>query len=422
MRFPIKALSIFCMAGLALTAFTSCSDDDNDNNGSDATTLSEGDQYLQKVLAENVDNTINPTYAAMALAADSLYTQVQAIHEATKTGTVTQAMVDQACKNWKSARARYEKSEAFLMGAAADYDIDPHIDTWPLDLATLCQTLNNDQLIKSYDTDDKDANAAKANSDLGQTVLGFHGVEFILFRDGQPRKAAELNGYDTYNKDGLDFTRFSGEYEMIFAEAVTGDLRNSIYRLEVCWNENAPKSHFDVLEGLEWNTKMSNSDQSYGQNMKSAGQAGSLYRSIKTACSAVIAGDGGAVGISDEVGLTKISLPYTGSDIHYIESPYSYNSLTDFWDNIQSIANVWYGGVEENRGSYSFDGYFKKYNPTIATNVEQAIVNAQATIKSIPTPFVLNYTSPKCKDAIDACKALSDALSAANDYIVNSKD
>ena len=387
MRFPIKALSIFCMAGLALTAFTSCSDDDNDNNGSDATTLSEGDQYLQKVLAENVDNTINPTYAAMALAADSLYTQVQAIHEATKTGTVTQAMVDQACKNWKSARARYEKSEAFLMGAAADYDIDPHIDTWPLDLATLCQTLNNDQLIKSYDTDDKDANAAKANSDLGQTVLGFHGVEFILFRDGQPRKAAELNGYDTYNKDGLDFTRFSGEYEMIFAEAVTGDLRNSIYRLEVCWNENAPKSHFDVLEGLEWNTKMSNSDQSYGQNMKSAGQAGSLYRSIKTACSAVIAGDGGAVGISD-----------------------------------QSIANVWYGGVEENRGSYSFDGYFKKYNPTIATNVEQAIVNAQATIKSIPTPFVLNYTSPKCKDAIDACKALSDALSAANDYIVNSKD
>ena len=128
------------------------------------------------------------------------------------------------------------------------------------------------------------------------------------------------------------------------------------------------------------------------------------------------------MGISDEVGLTKISLPYTGSDIHYIESPYSYNSLTDFWDNIQSVANVWYGGVEENRGSYSFDSYFKKYNPTIAANVETAIVNAQAAIRAIPAPFVLNYTSPKCQEAINACLELSKALNAANDYSVNSKD
>lgn len=409
------------MVGLSLTTFTSCSDDDDESDHS-STTLSEGDQYLQKVLAANVDNTINPTYAAMATAANDLYTQVQEIHAASKTQTVTQDMVDRACELWKEARQRYEKSEAFLMGAAADYDIDPHIDTWPLDLTTLYNTLGNDALIKSYDTDDKDANAAKANSDLGPTVLGFHGIEFILFRDGQPRKASELNGYDSYNQDGLDFTKFSGEYELIFAEAVAGDLRNSIYRLEVCWNENAPQEHFDVLEALEWNTKMSNSDQSYGQNMKSAGLAGSLYRSIKSACSAVIAGDGGAVGISDEVGMTKISLPYTGADVHYIESPYAYNSLTDFWDNIQSIANVWYGGVEENRSQYSFDGYFKKYNPTIATNVENAITNAQAAIKAIPSPFVLNYTSPKCQEAIDACKQLSDALNAANDYIVNSKD
>ena len=415
-----KNFAFCCLACLALTGFSSCSSDDDDNNNT--ITLSEGDQYLQKVLAENVDKTINPTYAAMALAADSLYSQIQAIHEASKTKSVTQDMVDRACRNWKSARQRYEKSEAFLMGAAADYDIDPHIDSWPLDLTTLYKTLSNDALIKSYDTDDKAANAQKANSDLGQTVLGFHGIEFILFRDGQPRKASELNGNDSYNKDGLDFTKFTGEYELIYAEAVAGDLRNSIFRLEVCWNENAPKSHFEVLEALEWNTKMSNSGQSYGQNMKAAGQAGSLYRSIKTACSAVIAGDGGAVGISDEVGLTKISLPYTGSDIHYIESPYAYNSLTDFWDNVQSVANVWYGGVEEGRGTYSFDGYFKKYNPTIATNVEAAIVNAQAAIRAIPAPFVVHYTSPKCQEAINACLALSKALNAANDYIVNSKD
>jgi hypothetical protein len=421
MKKTFKYLSMFCLAGLLTASFASCSDD-NDGNDDSSTALSEGDKYLQQVLANNVDKTINPTYAAMAIAANDLYEQVQTIHTASKTGTVTQDMVDQACDYWKEARQRYEKSEAFLLGAASDYDIDPHIDTWPLDLQTLYNTLSNETLIKSYDTEDKDANAAKANSDLGQSVLGFHGLEFILFRDGQPRKAAELNGTDSYNQNGMDFTNFTGEYELIYAEAVAGDLRNSIYRLEVCWNENAPQSHVDVLDALEWNTKMSNSDQSYGQNMKNAGQPGSLYSSVKSACSAVLVGDGGASGISDEVGMTKISNPYTGADIYYIESPYSYNSLTDFWDNIQSIANVWYGGVEEDRGTVSFSAYFKKYSPETGQQVEDAITAAQAAIEDIPAPFVLNYTSPKCAVAIDACKTLSSALSEANDFIISTKE
>lgn len=418
MKKIFKNLALLLTAVTLTTSLAACSDDDDDNSTS---SISKGDQYLKNVLATTVDNTINPTYAAMALAADSLYTQIQEIHEASKTHSVTQAQVDKACELWKSARQRYEKSEAFLLGAAADYDIDPHIDTWPLDLSTLHSTLSNEALIKSYDTSDKSANAAKANADLGQTVLGFHGIEFILFRDGAPRKASELNGYDSYNEDGLDFTKLSGEYELIYAEAVAGDLRNSIFRLETCWNENAPQSHFDVLNELEWATTMPSSSWSYGQNMKNAGQSGSVYTSIKAACSAVLAGDGGASGISDEVGLTKISLPYTGQDIHYIESPYAYNSLTDFWDNIQSIANIWYGGVEEDRGSYSFDAYFKEHDASIAAEVENAITNAQAAIKEIPAPFVQNYTSQKCADAINACKTLSTALSHANSYIVNAE-
>ena len=83
-----------------------------------------------------------------------------------------------------------------------------------------------------------------ANGDLGQTLLGFHGIEFILFRDGQPRKASELNanGHDSWNRNGLDFTQLSGDYELTFAKAVAGDLRNSVYRLECCWNKVCRKA------------------------------------------------------------------------------------------------------------------------------------------------------------------------------------
>ena len=54
--------------------------------------------------------------------------------------------------------------------------------------------------------------------------------------------------------------------------------------------------------------------------------------------------------------------------------------------------------------------------------MEKAISDAQTAIRAIPAPFVLNYTSPKCQEAINACLELSKALNAANDYIVNSKD
>ena len=57
----------------------------------------------------------------------------------------------------------------------------------------------------------------------------------------------------------------------------------------------------------------------------------------------------GCMDISDEVGTSKIGKPHTGEDKNYIESPYSENSITDFYDNILSIQNSYMGGI---------DGYF----------------------------------------------------------------
>ena len=102
------------------------------------------------------------------------------------------------------------------------------------------------------------------------------------------------------------------------------------------------------------------------------------------------------------------------------ESPFSHNSLTDFWDNIQSIKNIWFGGYSTDNtktGTYSFHNYFAKLNPTLGAEVEAAIDEAQAKIKACPTPFVNNYKNAQVKTAIDACTALSNELTKANDYI-----
>ena len=325
------------------------------------------------------------------------------------------------------ARACYEKSEAFLLGAASDYDIDPHIDSWPLDLTALHTELLNSKQIARYSSDDEDANIDNIHGDLNQFLLGFHAVEFVVFRYGEPRKVTSFNStYDDYN-DRADFTDIKPIDELNFAVAVAGDLMGSIYELEVCWSGKTA-DHKTWLENHEWHTTMPSSDITYGENMKNAGKAGSIYTSVKSAVSALLIGDQGCGGICDEVGQTKMGKPYglntteenAESDPNYIESPFSYNSLTDFWDNIQSIKNIWFGGYSTDNtktGTYSFHNYFAKLNPTLGAEVEAAITEAQAKIKACPAPFVNNYKNAQVKAAIDACTALSNELTKANDYI-----
>lgn len=386
---------LFVAASMVTAGFTSCSDDDDDTT---TTALSAGDQYLKNVLAADVDNTINPTYKALADSCEILYNQISALQAKAEAGTtITQPEVNEACETFLHARANYEKSEAFLLGAAAHFNIDPHIDSWPLSL----------QNLKNY----MQHNLSVAITD--QSMLGFHGIEFILFRDGAPRKVEELNGQDTYNKD-VDFTTFSGREELTYAKTVAEDLRNSVYRLEISWNEDANDAHKALLDDLDL-TYETDKGNSYGDNMKNAGDPSqSTYATVKSAVASVLTGDNSMGGIADEVGNTKIANPYSGADESYIESPYSWNTLTDFQNNIHSIENMWYGGVAGNRSQYNFHTYFQTYAPAIGQRVETAITNAIAAIKDIPYPFVNNFKNAKCATAIAACSELRDALSAAN--------
>lgn len=418
-------------AGLMTFGLASCSSDSDGNSG---VTAREEETFLRSTLTQYVNNTVAPTYKSMAENATSLYQQMKTLRSAVVSGSATEAMVNAACQSWLKARADYEASEAFLLGAASDYDIDPHIDTWPLDLTALHQYLVSPKMLAQFITDDDEENVAAAHSALNQTLLGFHALEFVIFRDGKPRDVSSFNNtYDNYQAEGVDYTDVKNLDELKYAVTVAGDLMYSIYELEVCWT-GGTAAHKQALEDLEWKTAMPSSDNTYGWNMQNAGKSGSTYTSVKGAVSAIISGDNGCAGIIDEVGQTKMGKPYGlgtnsengQSDPNYIESPFSHNSLTDFWHNVQSIADTWYGKYDVDNqssavASNSFSAYFKKYSPATGAKVEAAIADAQAKIKACPAPFVTNYQSSSVKTAIDACTALKNALNEANDYIQKQK-
>ena len=344
-----------------------------------------------QVIEQYVDHTIAPTYTNLANQSEQLVNELTAFR-----ASHSQADLNQACETFLAARAWWEKSEAFLFGAASDFGIDPHIDSWPLDVAAFNTMMSNTAQIQAMDSEDGDVYAGEQ---LGNALLGFHGIEYILFRDGQVKNASEIS-----------------DLEMIYAIAVAGDLRNRCFQLEVSWIGNkAAQSHRDKVEELELNSTVNGGSYSYGDNLKKAGNPGSTYASSVSGLMAIV---DGCKTIADEVGTSKIGKPYNGEDPNYIESPYSQKSIDDFYDNILSIQNAYYGGIEGQRSDkLSLHAYIKKMDNKLDNEVEAAINTALDKISAMPRPFVNNYTTAKNAEAIEACQNLDDVLSKVNEAL-----
>ena len=163
LRWPLYVVCGLLMA----SSMTSCDDDDDDN----VNEMSQKEVMFKKAMTPYVDNTIIKTYRQMADQAILLSDVCNEMLEA-GAGKVTSEQVKKAGNYWKDSRKFWEMSEAFLFGAAADYNIDPHIDSWPLDKNAM------DALLVQLKNPDYEW---KIDNNGGYGLLGFHAVEYLLF-------------------------------------------------------------------------------------------------------------------------------------------------------------------------------------------------------------------------------------------------
>jgi len=377
MKKLFKSAAIVAASILLTVNFSSCNKDPQDN------TEEVNKATKEAIVKQYLNHTVYPTYANLANEADKLVENLEAL-KANK----TQANVNAATETFLEARHWWEMSEAFLFGAASDFGIDPHIDSWPLDEDAFNRLMSSPNMIAQLANDE---DGSVAGEQLGNALLGFHGIEYILFRNGEPRNVNEIN-------DDM----------MTYVVAVSRDLRNRCFQLEVSWNENAPQAHKDLMEELELNTTVNGGDNTYGANMIQAGQAGSTYATFTNALEAIA---DGCIDISDEVGTSKIGKPHTGEDVTYVESPYSQKSIKDFYDNITSVKNAYMGGMESQRDeAMSLRTYIKDYNKELDTKAMNAIENALTKIQNMKAPFVQFYADGTAGEAMEACQELSDVM------------
>ena len=375
-----------CATALTFTmGFTSCSDDDNDDHVG-AFTANE----LKEVNSSYVDNTVVETYRNLANYNKQLVADIKAMSD--------DAGVSKACETWKLSRKWWEFSEAFLFGAAGDYAIDPHTDTWPFDRTQFDKYMNLYKDAKlgeeGYESETNTINEAIAT---GQNLTGFHAVEYLIFREGQPRHFADMTANEIY-----------------FAKTAAQDLYLSSLKLVSAWGGEVSADEQALLDEVEFASAIN-----YGENFKNAGNAGSTYSTVLLASKEIIAGANDIIG---EVRDSKIGAPATGEDVNYIESPHAYNSIQDFYDNIMSVKHALYGGCTVDGTTpqaKSLIGVCLNNDKTkaAAQNVMTNLENALSKISSMKKPFVLNYTDQSAKDAMEALDGLENSLNTLNDLL-----
>ena len=369
-----KFRSIIALAMVA-TVFVACKDDEEDDNKLNS--------ELQTANEMFVNQTVIPTYKGLADECAKMQDAIEAF-----AADKSDAKLKTVCDLWKTSRQYWEWSEAFLFGAASGYGIDPHIDTWPFDVTVF------DNLMSKYHpaTSEDDAAVIDQNVATGQNLTGFHALEYVIFRNGQPRAAADLTADEVY-----------------YCQAVSADLFLSACRLEAAWagTENVSDAKAKVLEDNEIEL-----EDFFGEEFRTAGNAGSRWKTVELAAIQIIEG---CQDIIDEVAHSKIGAPHTGEDVNYIESPNAYNSIQDFYDNVMSCKHALYGGLGVS-GAVPAEKSLMAYLQSVAASEANAAMSALETaldkVNKMKRPFVLNYTDASAGEAIKALEDLDDALDA----------
>ncbi len=341
---PYKAWSLFCCLLLACASVIGCGgDDDTDEANTGEQTAFDASAMLNTF----ANDVVLATYTELDSKAGDLLTAVKALAADT-----TQSNLEAAQQAWIATRKPWEQSESFLFGPVDTQGLDPALDSWPVDHVNLQSVL-----------DSGDTLTVDFVSGLEDTQKGFHTIEFLLFREGDQRQASDIT-----------------DRELDYLVSTTENLKMSTVQLRLAW---APEG------------------ENFSGAVAGAGTGSVIYPSQSAAVQEMV---NGMITIADEVANGKISDPYNESDTTLVESQFSFNSISDFQDNIRGIQNVYMGRyVTEGQG---LNAFVNAQDAALDARFQQEVQAAIDAIGAIPDPFRDSITANR-----DAVQVAIDAVS-----------
>ncbi len=317
----------------------------------------DADPLGRRVLDHVSHRVITATYADLETAMRRLQSAVDTLAAAP-----TEASLEAARAAWRGARTPWEQGEAFLFGPADFDQIDPLVDTWPVDTGGLEAVLASGVPLTT-----------QTLAGLDPTLQGFHTTEYLLFgRDGR-RSAASLT-----------------PRERAYLVAATTRMADQAARLHRAWAPDGGDYAGALARAGETAAGRTTDDTTsapYGTPQDA------LYELVM-----------GSLFIADEVASEKIQQPLTAADARFVESRYSGNSVEDFQDNLRSIMHVYDGAYDGRRGP-GLAAIVAPRDPALDRRFRAEVDTAMAALSRIPPPFSRSIATHP-----DAVRAAMDAI------------
>lgn len=326
----------------ALAVFPACHKAD-DNGGTDVAKLK------TDILVDASNTVIVPSYTDLATKSDQLLVAVQTLNTTTNDANL------KACQDlWKSIRQTWEQSEAWLIGPVESDDIDPRIDTWPVDFNELNTILSSSDVLDETYVDN-----------LEESLKGFHPIEYLLWGQNGTKAAA-------------DFTAREKEFLL----SLTQNLNALCGEVKASWTSG------------------------YANKFATAGATGNAdYPTTKSAYEALV---DGMAGICDEVANGKMKEPFdapSGEGVKFEESPFAKNSIVDFTNNIQGILAMYQGRfTSDGKG---IEDLVRNYNLSLDNEIKTKHAAALTAMGAITVSFGEATVSQRTQ--------ISAAMTAIND-------
>ncbi|HTE31342.1 MAG TPA: imelysin family protein [Chryseolinea sp.] len=331
-----------------LLSFGGC-DDDNEGGSS-------VNETLNAQVINDFSSTLPQTvYSDLASKTSTLYDQVLAL----EAGDATNAELEAARTTWKQAREAWEQSEAFLFGPVSTDNIDPRIDTWPVNFTDLeAQLASPAAFTEEYINDLEDA------------LKGFHPIEYLIFGENGDKAAADIT-----------------DREIEYLKGLALNLKTLTADLKVSWTPTASGNYHTAFT--------------------TAGEGSSVYPTQQSALEELV---NAMIGICDEVANGKIDEVFVAQDPTLEESPFAQNSMKDFTNNIKGVKNVYLGKYAAD--AKGLEDLVKEFNLQLDSNVKLKLDAAIAALGTVTQPFGEAIISQpiQVQNAVDAINDLKQIL------------